>query len=109
MAEAWAIYDALLYAWKFCFSCIILESNSKEIVDILHGHSVSLRGCSLISMIEKLINRNWFVQVQHVYRERNLVADRLASLSRNLPLGVTEWKQVLDQVASLISCEVEVC
>ncbi|KAK8995316.1 hypothetical protein V6N11_069754 [Hibiscus sabdariffa] len=47
--------------------------------------------------------------VQHVYRERNLVADRLASLSRNLPLGVTKWEQVPDQVASLISREAEVC
>ncbi|KAK8605081.1 hypothetical protein V6N13_082538 [Hibiscus sabdariffa] len=83
--EAWAIYDAL------------------------HGRSAFLLGCSLISMIEELINMNWFVQVQHVYRERNLVADRLASLSRNLPLGVTKWEQVPDQVASLISREAEVC
>ncbi|KAL4340467.1 hypothetical protein GQ457_08G018660 [Hibiscus cannabinus] len=86
MAELWAVHDALLYAWNFGYNCIILESDSKEVIEILNGSSVALDGSSLVSTIVELLLRNWIVRCCHVFRESNMVADKLASV-----VVLTRW------------------
>ncbi|KAL4353949.1 hypothetical protein GQ457_06G023580 [Hibiscus cannabinus] len=55
MAELWTVHDALLYAWNFGYNCSILESDSKEVIEILNGSSVALNGSSLVSAIVELL------------------------------------------------------
>ncbi|CAN0838514.1 hypothetical protein LINGRAHAP2_LOCUS2194 [Linum grandiflorum] len=42
---------------------------------------------SLILQIQELIRRDWDVQINHIYREGNCLADYLAGRGHSLPVG----------------------
>ncbi|KAL4296367.1 hypothetical protein GQ457_12G003980 [Hibiscus cannabinus] len=105
MVELWTVHDALLYAWNFGFNCIILESDSKEVIEILNGSSVALDGSSLVSAIVELLLRNWIVRCCHVFRESNMVADKLASVRCSYSLVATEWSTPPPPLVDLVHKE----
>ncbi|CAN1137067.1 Putative ribonuclease H protein At1g65750, partial [Linum perenne] len=45
------------------------------------------RHSHILNHIHQLINKNWTVEVSHIYRERNRVADLLAHYGHELSLG----------------------
>ncbi|CAN0928259.1 hypothetical protein LINGRAHAP2_LOCUS36371 [Linum grandiflorum] len=47
-----------------------------------------------------MLNRDWLIKVEHIYREDNRAADYLAALGHNLPLGV-HFISVVDPTLSL--------
>ncbi|KAK9042634.1 hypothetical protein V6N11_017701 [Hibiscus sabdariffa] len=105
MAELWAVHDALLYAWNFGYNCIILESDSKEVIEILNGSSVALDGSSLVSAIVERLLRNWIVRCCHVFRESNMVADKLASVRCSFSLVATKWNTPPPPLVDLVHKE----
>ncbi|CAN0855504.1 Putative ribonuclease H protein At1g65750 [Linum grandiflorum] len=50
--------------------------------EITHQHS------SEIASLRELLDRNWLIKVEHIYREDNRVADYLAGLGHSLPFRV---------------------
>ncbi|KAL4296103.1 hypothetical protein GQ457_12G019320 [Hibiscus cannabinus] len=86
LAELWAIRDGFRHAWELGFRKIVLETDNKETANICNGSSKTLAGSILVSAIHELRRRSWEVRVIHVSRERNEVADRLASLGREQTL-----------------------
>ncbi|CAN1320474.1 Putative ribonuclease H protein At1g65750 [Linum perenne] len=48
---------------------------------MLHAHAAT------ISTAIELLRRNWEVQIIHVYKESNHVADFLANVGHSFPLG----------------------
>ncbi|KAK8571475.1 hypothetical protein V6N12_027563 [Hibiscus sabdariffa] len=102
MAELWAVYDSLMYAWSFGYSCVMLESDCKEAIEILQGKSNALRGSSLVLAIEDLVRRNWMVCSQHIGWNCNCVADGLAAMGRKSPIGVVEWHIIPSSLVSLV-------
>ncbi|KAK8476221.1 hypothetical protein V6N11_048164 [Hibiscus sabdariffa] len=58
---------------------------------ILHKQSDVLAACALVETISSLLNRSWSVRVQHIPREKNLVADRIAAMCRSDPIGMLEF------------------
>ncbi|KAK8498757.1 hypothetical protein V6N12_064048 [Hibiscus sabdariffa] len=102
MTELWAVYDSLTYAWSFGYSRVMLESDYKEVIEILQGKSNALRGSSLVLAIEDLVRRNWIVCVQHIGRDCNCVADRFGAMGRNFSIGVVEWHSVPSSLVSLV-------
>ena len=45
--------------------------------------------CSLVSVAQDLIRKDWSCQFRHVFREANRVADALADLAFQFPLGLS--------------------
>ena len=50
--------------------------------DVVNSHS------SVISSIKGLSQKEWNVQLVHIFREANFAANHLAKLANNFPLGV---------------------
>ncbi|KAK8556281.1 hypothetical protein V6N12_002691 [Hibiscus sabdariffa] len=65
----------------------------------------ALEGCSLVAIIVELLTRNWIVQVQHIFRENNMVIDRVVALCRGGPVGVVEMSQVPRSFFDLVQKE----
>ncbi|XVF67677.1 hypothetical protein PTKIN_Ptkin10aG0140800 [Pterospermum kingtungense] len=65
---------------EFGYSKLKLGIDSKLVVEWLNAeHEKCVRFQNLLSAIRELLARNWEVQVFHIYRECNRVADLLAS------------------------------
>ncbi|CAJ2634326.1 unnamed protein product [Trifolium pratense] len=81
-AEMWGMYEGLKIARRQGFSHIIVESDSKLLVDMV-TNNCQINGATpvLIRRIRDLINLSWHVQVNHTLREGNRCADWLASYS----------------------------
>ncbi|KAK8565862.1 hypothetical protein V6N12_059408 [Hibiscus sabdariffa] len=56
-----------------------------------YGAVHSSDACALVETISSLLNRSWSVRVQHIPREKNLVADRIAAMCRSDPIGMLEF------------------
>ncbi|KAK8550128.1 hypothetical protein V6N12_038858 [Hibiscus sabdariffa] len=82
MAELWAMYDGLRHAWEAGFRNIEIESDNKEVVNICNGTSSALKVSVLVSHIVELLKREWRINVKHVSRSCNAVADLLAKLGQ---------------------------
>ena len=86
-AELWAIYVGLLMTWDRGFRKVILESDSRVVVGLIKGESERVdNNFNLIMQIKSMLGRDWEVEIFHVYREANCVADWLANfgLTRDL-------------------------
>ncbi|KAL5818299.1 hypothetical protein ACOSQ4_022141 [Xanthoceras sorbifolium] len=89
-AELWGIYEGLLLCWKAGFKKIIVESDSKEAVDLINTNSNDNSPfLSIILGCKKLLEGDWSCSIIHTFREANRVADRLAKIGHTLKLGVT--------------------
>lgn len=75
-AELSAIFRGLLIAWEMGFREIILETDSKI---TMHSVTRKKRVASYYGILSdrcrNLLEREWIVQIQHVDREVNRVAD----------------------------------
>ncbi|XVF81675.1 hypothetical protein PTKIN_Ptkin15bG0174300 [Pterospermum kingtungense] len=80
-AELWGVLQGLRLAWSMGIRRVKLGIDSKLVVGWLNGvHGNCVRFQNLLSVIHDLLVRNWEVQVSHIYRECNRVADLLASI-----------------------------
>ncbi|KAK8510610.1 hypothetical protein V6N12_055537 [Hibiscus sabdariffa] len=82
---------------------------SKEVIEILTGSSVALDGSSLVSAIVELLLRNWIVRCCHVFRESNMVADKLASVRCSYSSVATEWSTPPPPLVDLVHKEMSNC
>ncbi|KAK8614387.1 hypothetical protein V6N13_122747 [Hibiscus sabdariffa] len=61
------------------------------VVRSLDGYSAApVRGCTQGDLLE-LVNRRWRVQLRHISRAQNVVADKLAAFSRDGDMGELVW------------------
>ncbi|KAL4281492.1 hypothetical protein GQ457_03G010450 [Hibiscus cannabinus] len=89
MAELWATHDGLLHAWRLGYRKVELESDSRQVVDILKCDSLDLIDSAVVTLVHELLRRQWEVRIRHVRREANSVADKLAKLMRGQPRSET--------------------
>ena len=95
-AELWAIHVGLHMTWDRGFRKVVLESDSRVVVEIIKGDTMRVdRNYNLIMQIRGLMGREWEVKMIHVYREANFVADWLANF------GLTRY--VLERGANIIT------
>ncbi|KAK8609722.1 hypothetical protein V6N13_093137 [Hibiscus sabdariffa] len=80
-AELWGVWCGLQLAWEKGCRRIILEVDSLDVVKALKEDRRQGHVCTLLLHIRLLIQRNLAVQVVHVLRSANSVADRLAKLA----------------------------
>lgn len=89
LEELWGILTGLELAWELGFRNILLESDSHNAVSLLtKNHSQTHLCRAILNSIKSYLQRNWRVQVYHIYREGNVVADWLANFLISLPCGI---------------------
>ncbi|KAL4286983.1 hypothetical protein AHAS_Ahas19G0140700 [Arachis hypogaea] len=87
-AEMWGIYHGLKIVWDLGLRRIIVESNSTTVVTILnkkeglHSHPKPL-----VRSIANLMQKNWELRIENIYREGNRCAHWLAKESLKSPSG----------------------
>ncbi|KAH9716124.1 reverse transcriptase domain-containing protein [Citrus sinensis] len=87
-AELWGLLHGLRMAWEYGFRRIQVGVDNKSVVHLVTMASVpDNENATLIKAIRDLLERDWSVQLKHVYREANYAADFLASYSLNSPIG----------------------
>ncbi|ONI33799.1 hypothetical protein PRUPE_1G446500 [Prunus persica] len=103
-AKLWGIYLGLKITWDIGCSAVVLEYDSATAVHLLnknvedfHPLATMLWGC------QAYINKNWVCSIHHVYRECNMVANKLAELSSCLGLGLSTFHDPHDSIRSFLS------
>lgn len=90
LAEAWAFLTGQVAASRN-FNSVIIESDSLELVNSLNGQMTTDSShplWNLLFCIHRVLRSFSQVQVKHVFREANYVADLLAKLAISAPLGL---------------------
>lgn len=87
-AELWGLYHGLQMAWNVGCKKIIVEMDSLIVLqlmqkDLMETHPLKV----LIVCCQQFLQRDWIVKFQHVYREGNRVADKLANWSLQQGIG----------------------
>ncbi|KAF7814111.1 putative ribonuclease H protein At1g65750 family [Senna tora] len=103
LADLWGILSGLQVAWNRGFKKVILETDSLNAERLIHqafeeGHC----SAQLVQGIHKLMAQEWEVVIQHVYREANFVADRLAQLGHYENFSVRIIEQPPDCIHNLL-------
>lgn len=75
----WGTYDSLQLAWGMGVRKVILEMDSLEAVTLVQRPLADISSLATVRDVRRLLRRKWKVQVVHVYRERNTIADALAN------------------------------
>jgi ribonuclease HI len=90
-AEMWGLYLGLDMAWREGISHLIVESDSKVLIDMV-TNNCKINGTipSLVQRIQEILRREWHTQVIHTWREGNRCADWLANFS----LSLNSWNLV---------------
>jgi ribonuclease HI len=85
VAELWGVFEGLRYARSLGFNRVELNVDSSIVNQVLRkpGYGRPLGG-SLVMRIRKLLELDWEVVIDHVYREANKCADMLANIGCTL-------------------------
>ncbi|KAK8983129.1 hypothetical protein V6N11_057883 [Hibiscus sabdariffa] len=90
-AKLWAMHDLLLHAWRIGLRQVELETDNIEAYRIVSGCTSVFVTTLLIEDLLELVNRRWRVQLRHISRAQNVVADKLAAFSRDGDMGELVW------------------
>ncbi|EEF28824.1 conserved hypothetical protein [Ricinus communis] len=75
-------------AWECGVRNLLVETNITCIVSLILGQEMAMGShASFVRGIRGLLSLAWQVQVYHINRECNLVADKMAAMANDLPLG----------------------
>jgi len=81
-AEIWGLYLGLEMAWRKHYSHLIVESDSKILIDMISDNFKFNRNIPiLVHWIRKLLKMSWNVQLNHTWREGKMSANWLTNLS----------------------------
>ncbi|CAN1149154.1 Putative ribonuclease H protein At1g65750 [Linum perenne] len=88
-AELRGAMTGLQIAWDRGFRRIIVQLDSRVAVQLLLGDGEdSHQHSSEIASFREMLDRDWMIKVEHIYREGNRAADYLAGIGHALPIGV---------------------
>ncbi|CAL1352415.1 unnamed protein product [Linum trigynum] len=103
LAELWAVFHGLEMAWKKGYRAVRLESDSQLAVQLINNRSDPVHPhATLLSAIRRKIGQEWLVNISHVYREGNRVADWLSKHSLVYPYGVHEVANPPSELVSIV-------
>ncbi|KAJ1394706.1 Ribonuclease H domain [Sesbania bispinosa] len=93
-AELLATKEGLILAWSKGITYLICETDSLEVVQSLDNYMESSMHPhkDIPSFIKKLLQKEWQVSIIHVFREANLVADKLSRLGDPSFSQVSFWQ-----------------
>ncbi|KAK8482274.1 hypothetical protein V6N11_019775 [Hibiscus sabdariffa] len=77
--ELWEIFESLLSVWSLSIRRLVVETDSLGAYRLIKEYIGSC-GSTLLPYILDLIARPWEIQLRHVRRGSNTLADRVAKL-----------------------------
>jgi ribonuclease HI len=81
VAELWGVYEGLKLVYRLGFKNVELEVDSEAVVGVIKsGCTMSYGGSTLLKRIWQLLEKDWKVEISHVYREANNCADALTNI-----------------------------
>ncbi|BFG34312.1 hypothetical protein CerSpe_205870 [Prunus speciosa] len=88
-AELWGLFFGLKLAVEKQVDDVVIEMDSAIAVKLIQNAEVDNfhPTAGLVSNCKRIMNQFRRVDIQHIYRERNSVADGLATWSHNLDMG----------------------
>ncbi|CAL1389137.1 unnamed protein product [Linum trigynum] len=86
-AELEGIVKGLQVAWNEGLRCIVVHTDSQTAIKLIKEAENRHRHFLLVQEARRLLALDWQVQLLHVYREGNFVADYLASAGHKLQQG----------------------
>ncbi|CAN1256833.1 Putative ribonuclease H protein At1g65750 [Linum perenne] len=86
-AEIRGAVEGLRRTWEAGFRKVVLQMDSQVAITLLTSDSNMNNHHSLEIEQLELCNREWRVEIRHVYREANKVADFLANQGHLFPFG----------------------
>ncbi|KAF7837882.1 ribonuclease H [Senna tora] len=105
-AELWGIKLGLEVAWEMGARKIVIETDSTYAHQLVLSRVQKLHPClSLVNAIHQILARQWEVQIVHVLREANRVADFFASCATHESLDLVKFVQPPPDATHLISAD----
>ncbi|KAA3473259.1 Non-LTR retroelement reverse transcriptase-like [Gossypium australe] len=101
ITELWAIADGLDIAWKRGGKQLLVESDCLIAVNMRNGQTEETEG-SLARIVRELLARDWHVKVMFTPRTANMATESIATLGRNVPLGL----RIYDVPPEMIKMEI---
>ncbi|CAN1187552.1 Putative ribonuclease H protein At1g65750 [Linum perenne] len=92
-AELSVIIQGLKLAWSIGIRKLLVQSDSRTAITLLHRAAVDNQHALLISEFLELQSRNWDIRIEHVYREANCGADYLANFGHSCNFGLHLFSQ----------------
>lgn len=92
VTEGWAVLNGITWLWNKGLKKVIIQCDSKKVVDWIEGGDLPngpMR--NIIVQCRAWIKKDWEISIQHILREQNRVADRLAKRMRQGSTRWTEW------------------
>ncbi|CAN1143628.1 Putative ribonuclease H protein At1g65750, partial [Linum perenne] len=87
-AELRSVVEGLNLAWSSGFRRVAVQVDSLCAVQLLSNLAGSdHQHASIIAQFLELKQRDWTIDLQHIYREANFLADYLANRGHSLPFG----------------------
>ncbi|CAN1121022.1 Putative ribonuclease H protein At1g65750, partial [Linum perenne] len=87
-AEITAIVLGLERAWEAGIRHVEVQTDSICVINLISGmEDLTNQHAAILGRFRSLRNRDWNVQVKHVYREANFLTDHLANNGHVLQLG----------------------
>lgn len=88
VVELWGVLLGLDQAWERGYRRLILEIDSQEIVHMLSGASSgNTTNNYLIEGCKDILSRDWAIELSHIYREANSVANESTYWALFQPIG----------------------
>ncbi|KAF7807156.1 ribonuclease H [Senna tora] len=102
-AELWSVMMGLDLAWEIGARKVVIEVDSLLAHQLIYGQVPDLHPCaSLVANIHHLIARNWAVEISHVLREANKVADAMAGCAPGGSLELVRFNHPPSGVVHLL-------
>ena len=89
ITELYGVYQGLVMAWDHSVRWLLVEIDSQCIVQMFSNlEEMTNEYSPFVLSIKELINKNWHISVNHIYREVNYVADSIVNYAYDLPIGL---------------------
>ncbi|KAK8507913.1 hypothetical protein V6N11_045881 [Hibiscus sabdariffa] len=80
-AELWSLYISLQLVWDYRIDYLQVQTDCKQILQLLSASNVESSPISLVRSIRKFWHRAWFINLTWTPRSGNIAADKLARLA----------------------------
>ncbi|CAI0401383.1 unnamed protein product [Linum tenue] len=83
-AELMGILQGLRCAWELGVRKVLLQTDSQAAIRIIEAATNTHPHYHIVLQVRRMVQCNWEVRIEHIYRESNMVADFLASTGHDL-------------------------
>lgn len=102
-AELWGILDGLNLAWEMGFKKVSVEVDSMYAIEVRAKDDIRAHAnYDIIFAIKRLLQREWLVTFDHVYREGNRCANAMAAHGATLPIGCFYFDNIIPQAVDIV-------